>query len=186
MSLFGAELRRRRKEAGLTLVQLAAKIPCSHQMVGFVERGQRMPSANFVAAVERALGLHGDLRALASTEGQSPDWFAEWPAIEASAHTLRAWEPLLIPGLLQTPRYAEATLRGRPRNSDRQVQDYLKTRLARQRIFTRPKPPSCLFVLDQGILSRPIGGRAVLVEQLDHLLDMMARPYISIQVVPIE
>jgi hypothetical protein len=59
-------------------------------------------------------------------------------------------------------------------------------RMARQRIFDRPKPPAFWAVLDEGLLRRPIGGAKVMHDQLVHLADMGERANIKIHVIPAE
>ena len=41
-------------------------------------------------------------------------WFQQWADIEAQATVLRWYEPLVVPGLLQTEDYARAILSARP------------------------------------------------------------------------
>lgn len=71
-----------------------------------------------------------------------PGWFHRWPDTEAQAHALRWYEPLLVPGLLQTEDYARAVLRGAQADaSDDQIEQQVAARLARQDILTRRHPP---------------------------------------------
>ncbi|MFG1709934.1 DUF5753 domain-containing protein [Nonomuraea sp. M3C6] len=92
---------------------------------------------------------------------------------------------MLVPGLLQTEQYARAVLRAEPGATEEKVEEALKARLRRQSIYGRPNPPMVQFVMDEGILYRPVGGEAVMYQQLTHLLTMMDHPNITIQVVPL-
>jgi hypothetical protein len=100
---------------------------------------------------------------------------------------LRNWEPLIIPGLLQTPDYARALFAAwRDVDGNRDVDADVAGRIARQEIFDRPAPPSFGAVIDEAVLSRCVGGPKVMHDQLMHLADMSERPRITVQVLPAE
>ncbi|GLW05985.1 transcriptional regulator [Microtetraspora sp. NBRC 13810] len=184
--LLGAEIRRLRHEQGISQEHLAAKIQFSPAMVGFVERGERTPTQDFVARCEAALGA----RTLQPLWGEcapknAPRWFRPWTKIEAEARTIRIWEPLLVPGLLQTHDYARAVLSAEPAVSRERVEELLKARIQRQNVFDQPSPPVVSVLIDEGVLYRPVGGVAVMHRQLEHLVEMMARPCVTVQVVPV-
>lgn len=185
LAVFGAELRRCRLAAGLTQEQLAEKIQFSESLVGAVERARRVPSREFAELCESTLALDGDLLRLwpLVTNEASPKWFRQWPRIEAAAYMLRTWQPLVIPGLLQTPAYARTVLSGVPGVSQDQVEESTKARLQRQALFKRPDSPMYSALIDSGVLDRALGGAEVMREQLEHLLTMMAHPRITLQVV---
>jgi Domain of unknown function (DUF5753)/Helix-turn-helix domain len=112
---FGAEVRRARIAAGLTLAGLAATIPCDASTVSRIEAGTLSPGQRFAVACDEAFPQMGgwfsrfchDSRTWA---GPHPPWFRDWVETEQRATVIRWWEPLLIPGLLQTPDYARAVL----------------------------------------------------------------------------
>jgi len=75
--------------------------------------------------------------------GPIPRWFEDWPNIERESTSLRIWQPLVIPGLLQTADYARALFRADTLNTgDEAVDRLVDARLARQRIFDQPEPPN--------------------------------------------
>lgn len=187
LAFFGAELRKYRKKAKLSQEQLAEIVRFSPSLVGLIERAQRTPSKDLVQLCDEALGAEGELLRLwpLLSREASPRWFREWLDIEQEAHTLRTWQPLLIPGLLQTEEYARAMLRGEPGVTDEQVEKAVQARLERQVILSRPNPPMLWVVLDEGVLQRPIGGRATIRRQLEHLVEMAKRPRVAVQVVPL-
>ncbi|WP_329083764.1 MULTISPECIES: helix-turn-helix domain-containing protein [unclassified Streptosporangium] len=182
----GQELRRLRESLGWSQDDLAAKIQFSSAMVGFLERAERAPKEDFFLRCEAALGAVGKLMPLfAQCEKTSPRWFRPWTKIEAEARVLRMWEPLVMPGLLQTPDYARAVLRCEPGVSEREVEELVTARIQRRKIFDRATPPMVSVVIDEGVLYRPVGGTEVMYHQLEHLLELMARPYLTVQVVPV-
>ncbi|MEV6985515.1 helix-turn-helix transcriptional regulator [Sphaerisporangium sp. NPDC051017] len=182
----GEEIRRLREALGWSQNDLAKRIQFSAALVGFVERAERAPKEDLVLRCEAALNANGKLQPLfAECAKTTPRWFRPWTKIEAEARSLRLWEPLLIPGLLQTPDYARAVFQTQPGISDKEVDDLLAARTQRQQILNRSVPPMLAVVIDEGVLHRPVGGREVMNHQLEHLLELMTRPRISVQVVPI-
>ncbi len=183
---FGRELRKLRTAQNWSLEALGAKVGYSGTMVGYFERAKRPVPESFVTTAEEALGLNGELVALWKeiNPKAAPTWFRAWPKIEASARVIRTWEPLVIPGLLQTPDYARVVLRGVPGATEEEVEQALQARLKRQAIFGRPTSPIFAAVIDEGVLHRPIGTSRVMYEQLEHLVSLMGHPKITIQVVP--
>ncbi|MFB9253452.1 Scr1 family TA system antitoxin-like transcriptional regulator [Sphaerisporangium melleum] len=186
LAFFGSELRRYRQKVDMSQEDLADKINFSASLVGFVERAKRFPSRDFVERCDEALALNGDLIRLwpLLTREASPPWFHGWLDVEQQAHTIRTWQPLVVPGLLQIEEYARAVIRGEPHISEDEVTKKLQARMERQAIFARPTPPILWVVIDECVLLRPIGGRTVMRRQLERLLEAVESPRISIQVVP--
>ena len=183
----GAELRKSRQEVGWSQERLAQKIQFSTAMVGFIERAERRPTQDFVLRCEAALGIAGRLQELwAECEQTTPRWFRPWTRIEAEARSIRMWEPLLVPGLLQTQDYARTVLGTEPAGSERKVEELLKARLHRQKILERDDPPVVSVLIDEGVLYRPVGGKEVMYQQLEHLLKLASRPRVTIQVIPVD
>ncbi|MCK2213857.1 helix-turn-helix transcriptional regulator [Actinomadura sp. ATCC 31491] len=188
LETYGEVLRRARVAAGLSQAALGAVLSCSESLVGLIERGKRRPTRGFTLAAEAALELNGDLlsRLPNTTAMTVPKWFREWPRVEENAHTIRTWEPLVVPGLLQTPRYARALLSAEPGATEQWVAEAVETRMRRQAVFERAHPPMFWALMDECVLRRPVGGREVMREQLGHLQEMAQRPNISLQIVPLE
>lgn len=189
LDFFGAEVRRWRTATGLSQEQLGQKVGYSGAQVGKVETSERAPSQDFAEGCDRALpearGLFVRLYQLARRwDGGYPAWFTEWVEAERRATSLRTWEPLLIPGLLQTPEYARALfLAWQGADSDDQLDQLVSARVERQVIFQRPSPPSLWAVLDEGVLRRSVGSPKVMHDQLMHLLAVSQRSTIRVQVV---
>ena len=190
LDFFGAEVRRWRTAAGLSQEQLGQKVGYSGAQVGKVETSERAPSQDFAEGCDQVMpdarGLFHRLYQLARRwDGGYPSWFTQWVEAERRASTLRTWQPLLVPGLLQTPDYARALfLAWQGADSDDQLDQLVSARLERQSIFQRPDPPSLWAVLDEGVLCRCIGSPKVMHDQLTHLLAVSDRSKIRVQVVP--
>lgn len=192
LRVFGAELRHYRMAAGLSQEQLGARLYCSADLVGKIENGQRAPTLEFATACDAVpeLETRGALIRLREHLQDHlkyrayPGWFHDWPIKEAQAKMLRWFEPLVVPGLLQTEGYARALLHTRVGDTDDEIEDMVAARMERQAIFHRPKPPTLWAILDEGVLRRPVGGPDVMGDQLRHLAEMAQRPNVVLQVVP--
>jgi len=95
--------------------------------------------------------------------------------------TLRTYQPLLVPGLLQTEDYARAILAVRPDREQDDLDEQVAARLARQTILERAY---LWCVLDEGVLRRDIGGSKVMHAQLERLAASAEYPRVTIQVIP--
>lgn len=100
---------------------------------------------------------------------------------ETVAKIIYKYEPTFIPGLFQTEEYAAALLAGLGHSED-DIERMVNARLERQELLDRDSRPDLQFVLGEASVSRPVGGRGVMLRQLERLKDLAARPGISIQV----
>jgi transcriptional regulator with XRE-family HTH domain len=188
--VFGAMVRYYRERAGLSRSELARQICKSVSLVQAIELGQRAATAEVTADLEAALGADGALARLRDEMGDRlsyqafPDWFQDWALKEAEAATLRWFEPLIVPGLLQTEDYARAIFRTRFRITDDEIDEQVAARLKRQEILARDEPPSFWVILDEWVLRRPVGGRYVMLEQVKRLIEAARLPHIVIEVIP--
>jgi transcriptional regulator with XRE-family HTH domain len=187
LSVFADELRHARARHGLSQEQLAEKISYSASLVGMVESGRRMPSLDFAGRCDGALdtgGVLARLHPLVAGEAY-PAWFRPFVELERVATSLRTWEPLLIPGLMQTEDYARAILRAaRPRETEAAVDQLVTARIARQEILARDNPPDLWAIIDEGVLRHPVAEPAVMAAQLGRLLDVGRVPWVTVQVMP--
>src|ERR1017187_6621926 len=114
-------LRRYRAKAGMSLEQLGARVYLSDDMVGKIENGQRVPTEQFAAACDAVPELNtggalAELRGLLKDHLKHrpyPGWFARWPTKEIDAKTLRGFQMVCGPGLLQAPDYGRGFLGNR-------------------------------------------------------------------------
>lgn len=109
--------------------------------------------------------------------------------LEAEAEKISIFSQELIPGLLQTPEYANAVIKARhPTMSESDVAMRVEFRMERQKIFSRtdPEPPKLHVILSEGVLLCRVGGPTVMQKQARHLLRMGNRPgaRATIQILP--
>ncbi len=108
-----------------------------------------------------------------------PAWFLPWEVIEARASVICWFAALLIPGLLQTEAYARAVLGWKPDSTTAEAN--LKNRLARQAVLDRIE---LRVVILESVLYREIGDAAAMAGQIGYLLELGARPNVTLQVLP--
>jgi transcriptional regulator with XRE-family HTH domain len=103
---------------------------------------------------------------------------------EHSASWIGAIELLVIPGLLQTADYARAVMSVHEVGADK-TERFVHSRQVRQQVLDRSQPPELSFLLDESVLLRAIGGRAVMRAQLEHLLEVATRPHVAVRIIPL-
>lgn len=154
-----------------------------------VENGHRKPTRKFVEAVDSALKLDDALIGLYDMTdamgGRLPEWFRPWVEIEREAKVLRTWQPLVVPGLLQTEEYARIMLSGEPGVTPAQLDENVAARIDRRGILSRANPPILWVVLDERVLRHPVGSEDVMARQIEHLAEAAQQPNITVQVVPL-
>ncbi|WP_307847274.1 helix-turn-helix transcriptional regulator [Micromonospora sp. D93] len=185
---FAEELRLARAANGMSQAALAEALSYSGALVAKVETSERRPSLDFARrcdAVFSADGRFERIQRRISREAVVP-WFRDWAGIEQETTALRWFEPLYVPGLVQTEDYARAILAGAGLFAADEVEQQVTARLDRQGVLTRDRPPLLSVVVDEYVLRRHIGGPEVMREQLRHLVKLgSALPRVRIQVVPL-
>ncbi|MFI9122786.1 helix-turn-helix transcriptional regulator [Streptomyces bikiniensis] len=176
-----------RRRANLTQQDLADATGYSYEQVASIEQGRRPAKVAFTKAAERVLGAGGVLRELQEEVDRAklPKFFQDFALIETEAVSRFAYDPLVVPGLLQTPEYAKALLQSHcPPLDDEIVEQRLEGRLERQRLLTRRPVIEFSFVIGEAVLRCPVGGAEVLDAQLRHLLRCVELRNVSVQVMP--
>ncbi|MFI9027637.1 helix-turn-helix domain-containing protein [Streptomyces sp. NPDC053560] len=183
LHFFGAEVRRLREEAGLTLAQLGEIVYLTGSMLGQIETATKTPKDEHIPRIDAALGADGALVRLweMAKRQRLPSWFRRIADLEATASEIRTFQAQLVHGLLQTPGYAREVL-GVMHQVDLDTQ--VDARVGRQSVLSRENPPLLWVVLDEAVLHREIGGREVMGRQLAHLLDYRDVDEVQIQVLP--
>jgi transcriptional regulator with XRE-family HTH domain len=175
-------LRQSRLDAGFgSHSELARKLNVSRPVITKAENpAHPVPSDAILAAWAGATGAGLDVLTDLAQRARSgpPGWFAKWADIEARASLIRWFEPLLIPGLLQTEAYASAVLAWKPDSGGAAVN--LRNRLARQSVLDRAE---LRVVLLESVLYREVGDAATMCEQVQRLITVGSRPSVMLQVV---
>ncbi|GAA3990430.1 helix-turn-helix domain-containing protein [Thermobifida alba] len=186
-SRFGAEVRRLRLQAGYSQTQLAKAIPLSQSMLSGIELGHKGSKRDHAEALDRAFNTDGRLVRLwdsLNSTPSHPDWFQEVLKLERKAVEIRQYQPIVMPGLLQTEDYARALIRpAQPWANAAKVEELVHARMGRREILTVPDRPLSWFVVDQVVIDRVIESPAVMKEQLTYLLSLIEDSVIRFQVV---
>ncbi|MFF1414064.1 helix-turn-helix domain-containing protein [Streptomyces sp. NPDC058289] len=194
----GAELRRLRLACGLTSTKVAERLLISQPKMSHLENGRRAIKPRDVRDLCALYGVTDPqvvdaLMEMAGEADQQGWWvacgevpYAVYIGLETEASSIRSYEPLVIPGLLQTPAYAAAvTAETIPLATPEQIATRLDVRLRRQHRAHHPARPLRLWiVLDESALRRIVGSPEIMREQLEHLNHIAAQPHITVQVLP--
>ncbi|MCX5092419.1 helix-turn-helix transcriptional regulator [Streptomyces sp. NBC_00365] len=184
---YGKELKRRREKAGLTQEDLSARAIMSRSHIAHIEAGRRRPDVEDARRLDQVLGTSGFFVEFLPTlgEGKVAEHFAEALRLERQAEVIREYAPKLVPGVLQTEAYAREVLgSGFPSKTVEERDRLLTTRLERARILDDFHTPVFWSLLDEAVLRRPIGGLAVMCEQLQHIAELGNSHRIRVHVLP--
>lgn len=185
----GRQLKMWREAAGLDRTQFGTRMGYGSDLIYKIERGARIPRPEFLDKADDILGAAGKIAAMKADveRARYPKKVRDLAKLESDAVELGAYGNHNLHGLLQTEEYARALYEiRRPAFPPDVVERYVAARMARQEMFHRQPSPALTFVLEQVTLERPIGGRAVLRRQLEHLLDLGQLRNVEIQVMPMD
>ncbi|MEV4710524.1 helix-turn-helix transcriptional regulator [Micromonospora sp. NPDC049374] len=184
-----AELRRARVRQGWSQEELAKAVNYSPSMVSAVELGQQPPTPKYLDLVDKALdtgGIFGRMLTDLVALDKAQVWLRGWRAILEEAQALRWFEPVRVPGLLQTEPYARAIFEADDSLSRVEREERLADRMASQAVLCQEHPPRAVFVLDESALRRRVGGRKVMLDQTEHLITIGTdHPSVRLHVVPL-
>ncbi|MEU9087752.1 helix-turn-helix transcriptional regulator [Streptomyces sp. NPDC048357] len=186
-ALLGAELRVARERAGLSQAELGEPLFVSGSFIGQLEAGTRRMHIEFARQIDDILDTNGFFvrNCGAAAKSKYPDHFAAAAEAEALATAIREYAPQLIPGLLQTEAYARAVFRAyQPTATKETIDELVTNRLARAALLSDPTTPLLWCVLDEAVLRRQVGSRAIMAEALRHLTSLIEAHRIIVQVLP--
>ncbi|MET7879519.1 MULTISPECIES: helix-turn-helix domain-containing protein [Micromonospora] len=179
-----SEIRRARGAAGMTQEAFGRAAGFSASHVSAVESGTRALTMDLIRGADRAFGNGGLFGRLVGKLG-APSWFLPWLDAERGARQLRLFEPLLIPGLLQTENYAHVVMRLNDLMSATEVDQQVSARMSRHKILTGDSPPQVVAVLDESTLRRAGEEHAgIMAEQVAHLIAVAELPHVHVHVIP--
>lgn len=186
-SSYGRLLQHLRKQAGLTQQELGDAIGYSVEQVASVEQGRRPAKAVFTTAAERVLDAGGVLEVLQDEVDRAklPRFFRSFALLEAEAVSRCSYDPLLVPGLLQTEAYARTLFAGHcPPLSEETVDQHTDARLSRQKLLTRVPMAELSFIVSEEALQNPVCDGDVMRAQWQRLLEVGAQRNVEVQVMP--
>lgn len=187
-AFYGAELRRLREAAGLSQGELGSRAFCSGTYIGLFEAGERRPQLELSRSLDELLGSGEHLQRLCRLARTSKvaGYFADAVELQARASSIDSYTAMLVPGLLQTESYARALTRAaHPYAATEVVEGHVTARMERAQLLDSPAAPVLWAMIHEAALLVPVGGRAVMAEQLGHLVEQTeSRPRVVTQVLP--
>lgn len=192
--ILGSELRLRRDECGLAPASVARAMEWSAAKLGKIELGQQTMSPAELDKLIGVLEVTGEdadrLRKLGQAArkrgdyGNVMDWARTYIGMEADAEAVLIFRETILPGLVQTERYAREVARASAVGGPSDVDRLVAGRVRRRERLLEPDPPRVHLVLDEAVIRRAVGSAEVVREQLQLLLDLGDLPHVTIQVVP--
>ncbi|GAA4410866.1 helix-turn-helix domain-containing protein [Actinokineospora soli] len=196
----GSALRAARQDKNITLRDFAGQLGIDFGMLSRWENGLRIPKPENVAQILTSLGVVGEqykgIMTLvrdtaadhwtATSSLEIEQLTAAFRSAEKNSALITSVCPLLIPGLLQIPEYVRAIMVSGTCLTDAEVEERVAARIARQDVLVRPIPAGYTVLLGEAALRQQVGGPAVHLKQLRHLLKMGGRANIDLRVVTFE
>jgi transcriptional regulator with XRE-family HTH domain len=203
-ALLTKELKRLRVNAGMTLEQVSSALDWSMSKTIRIEGGTVGISTTDLKALLAQYKVTdplvvNNLVELARKARKAGWWdkykgvvdqqFLAYLGYESDAASIKVWQPLLIPGLLQTADYAKEIVRALSRDNAERVDSIVELRRERQRrIKERADPPKQTYVIDEAVIVRPVGGSpaspSIMRDQLRYLTELSSTLEVSIRIVP--
>ncbi|MGA5188192.1 helix-turn-helix domain-containing protein [Streptomyces griseoincarnatus] len=183
----GRQLKLRREAAGMRAAEFGRVVGYGEDMVYKIEGGKRIPRQEFLDKADEVLGADGLLSAAWEDvkKVRYPKKVRALGKLEARAVEIAVYQSNSINGLLQTPEHARAVIgAAQPPYSPDDVERMVATRIARRAVFEREPAPALSFVLEEGVMRRPIGGTMVWRQQLERLLEVGRLHNVVLQVMP--
>ncbi len=192
-------LRKARIDAGQTQGDVAAAMDWSLSKVIRIEQGSVSISTNDLKALLRHYKItdaaHVDELVAIGKAARERAWWSQYRDVapgliqligfESDATARKNFEPLLVPGLLQTEEYARAVILAlNEKVSPSGLDALVEIRMKRQELIERANPPELAFVLDEAAIRRAAGRPGIMRRQLHHLVEVAERPNVTIELVP--
>jgi transcriptional regulator with XRE-family HTH domain len=194
-----SELRGQRDKVGMSQETVAEHMGWAQSKLYRIENDR---SRVLLRDVKRLLALYGtdkdqaevimELARLAREpdwwhrySGVIPEWFQVYVVLEASASHVLGYDSELVPGIMQTERYARAIMSTAPGTEpDEEIANKVKLRTNRQDRLTEQNPLNVWVVLNEAVIRRTVGGPEVMREQIEHLIKLAALRNVTLQVLP--
>jgi transcriptional regulator with XRE-family HTH domain len=201
------EIRTARLDKGLTQEQVAKAMEWSLSKINRIEKAKSSISINDLKALlslyditdtERIEELLTLARAVARARtARQSSWWKSYSDVappellelidyESAASAISQFETMFVPGILQTEEYASAVLQVfyDEKSAVERVAALVDLRTRRRDLLTSENAPKFIFVLDESVIHRLVGGSATTSRQLRHLISVTELPNVTIQIVP--
>jgi transcriptional regulator with XRE-family HTH domain len=189
-----------REAHSIKLEEVAEKLGLATSTLSRIETGKAPTRTAYLSAMLDLYGVHdpGGRQILVdmARDGHRKGWWAAWEdvlptgfdvyvGLEAEAASLRAYESLVVHGLLQTEAYARVVMTTvRRRQTTEQIERLVALRMQRQEVILRADPIELWLILDEAVIRRTMGSPELMRGQLNHLADASLWPNVTLQVLP--
>ncbi|MFC4535975.1 helix-turn-helix domain-containing protein [Sphaerisporangium dianthi] len=189
-------LRALRMDAGLTMKEAARRLECSVAKISRLEtaaRGVIPRDVRDLCAIYGADPAEAAALVAMAREARASEWWEEYPderfrtfiGHEADAVSIFSYDTSIFPGIVQTPEYARAIIKGVAEGiNDDSLAKRVELRMRRQEILHKENPPRLHIIVDESALHRRVGDHQVMHVQLSHLLIIAAHPHVTLQIIP--
>ncbi|WP_433891208.1 helix-turn-helix domain-containing protein [Streptomyces sp. CA-111067] len=186
--MLASRVARARSRSGLSLRALAEKLGYPHTYLSRVERGEQVPSPALADALDDFHGTDGLIAELlvVAMAAEVPTWGRRVLDEERRAARIQTFNSSVVPGLLQTEAYTSALFReSMPGKDSEKVALRVGTRSHRRAVLDSATPPLYWAIMDEAALRRPVGGPAVMAEQIRQILNTAeTNSAVQVQVLP--
>jgi DNA-binding XRE family transcriptional regulator len=205
--ILGTKLRRLRESAGMSHEDVATVLDLSRFTILRHESGETLVKVNDAIAYSKAYGIDGNEEQVTqltdlARKGKQRGW---WTAVGADLHPafsylveaellardgeVRTWEPLIVPGVLQTEAYTAAVLARRQHLWEQlnplPLADGIAARLARkEQLLGGDRPTKLWAIIGEAAIRTQVGSAQVMQDQLRHLLELSEQPNVKLQILP--
>lgn len=197
-SVVGAALRELRLAAGKSSADVEELLGCSQAKVSRIEKGRVGIKRAELLAMLDLYGATDSQRAAvlekwteASVRGKTVQSLSDLPPKlralirqQSEASVISCLQPLVVPGLLQAEGYARAIHEADGFVEPHDVERAVAARMRRRDLLLKDGGPQFRAVVSEGALRDVIGSPRVMIEQLEHLLQMSERDNVEFQVHP--
>ncbi len=193
----GIRLRSLRVEHGLSVEEVAERLLCPPSRIRQLEAAANLPTRTDLRDLRTLFKLDdatADQLTELTREARQQGWWADYQdlgvpyiGLEHHASSITSYTMQYFPALLQTGEYARAIITAiAPQIEPKILEERVEARLRRQHVLDNPDTLRYAVLLDEAVLRRPVGGRAVMYKQLDKVLTMIRAHKVDLRIVPFE
>ena len=194
----GRRLREQRLEHGLTVEEVAEKLLCSATKISRLETGTRRPS---LRDVRDLCGVYNVDEATTdefmelARGAREQVWWTQYEdlkldpylGLEEVATAITSFTTFYLPALLQTEEYTREVIKKVAPKMDPDIyRQRVEARMRRQEVLETRNRPRYRVLLDESVLRRPVGGPALMVAQIDRILQAEREGKATIQIIPFD
>ncbi|MDX6744134.1 helix-turn-helix transcriptional regulator [Actinocorallia sp. A-T 12471] len=192
----GREIKLARERRALRPEQFATAMNVSLSLVYMWERGERIPVPEDLTKIESYFGFSDPtkdspdpgyltrIRDDMINDAMPQEWFGKWLEAERASKFIWSFEPLVLPGLLQTEEYMRRTFEAHG-YIGAEVDRHVATRLGRQELLTRDSPVTLVALMDTAVPERCVGDDGIMQRQMEHLYEMAQRRNVIVAFLPL-